>query len=105
MTGVFLFDLAISQQGHVFAVTASTDVSLAPDEVRPMNLEGFASILAAVDGANVADDHFIGGHDLKLLFVPASESVVSVWLSDSKQGRFSSREVVVYHAFPDGVRL
>ena len=74
MTRVFLFNLAINKQSHVFAVAASPFVFLAGVDVGPVALEGFDSAPAAVDRTIVADDDFVGGHGLFSL----SESAVSV---------------------------
>src|SRR5271157_5618611 len=66
MTRVLLLDLAINEQDHVFAVAASPDVFLADFDVGLVGRKGGGSALAVIDRANVADDHFVGGHDKKL---------------------------------------
>src|SRR5271166_7158545 len=66
VTCVFLFDLAISKQGHVFAVAASPDVFLADFDVGLVGRKGGGSAPAVIDRANVADDDFVDAHDLGL---------------------------------------
>jgi hypothetical protein len=53
---------------------------LTDGHVRLIGGKGFDPALASVDRANVADDHFIDGHVLKLRVISTLRSVVSIFL-------------------------
>jgi hypothetical protein len=80
MPDVFLLDLPIDDQGHVFPIAASPVVFLAEFDVGLVGRKGFGSASAVIDRANVANDDFVGGHEVKLRVIPASGSFVSLWL-------------------------
>src|SRR5271157_4598718 len=66
MTRMLSLDLAISKQGHVLAVATSPDEFPARSDVRSVCLDGFGSVVAVINRADVAHDDFVGGHDKKL---------------------------------------
>src|SRR5271166_317462 len=66
MTRMLSLDLAIDEQGHVFAVATSPDEFPARSDVRAVCLDGFGSVVAVIDRADIADDDFVEAHDLGL---------------------------------------
>src|SRR5271157_3176046 len=77
MTGVLLFDLAIDEQVHVFAVATSPDEFPARSDVRAVCLDGFGSVVAVTNRPDIFDDDFVGGHDKKL---PMLVVVLLIWI-------------------------
>ena len=63
ITCVFLFNLAINEQGHIFPVAASPGMFLAGFDVGPVGRKGGGLALAVLDRADVANDYFALWHD------------------------------------------
>jgi len=80
MPPVLARDLTIDDQGHVFPVAASPVMFLADQDVGFVGSNSFGSASAVIDRANVANDDFVGVHEMKLRVIPASGSFLSVWL-------------------------